>query len=186
MYYKPGPPDKKGRPGKPEKIFDPTIRESGPISTAVVGTDGRGEGSGGVRYTWAFLAKCHVPQKSIPIGKQEDTFGGYGCIFCAAEGQARGWTGPNGSLTSAQGFGTGDAASTFSGKSGHTTSSGGGGGNTSTATPIFGNLQTFMDHLQLHRKQEAWPCAEMQGRMKCVVGKTAEKGEEFDLNLLPV
>lgn len=184
MHSVAGPLDKKGRPGKPEKIFDPTARECGPLSTAVVNQDGRGEGAGGIRYKWAFLAKCHVTLKTMPEGKPDGTFGSYGCIFCAAEGQARGWTGPNGTLTTSHGLGASDAASTFSGKSGHTTGSA--NGTQSGATPIFGNIRMFMDHLQMHRREEAWPCAEMQGRMKCIVGRLAERGEDWEVNFLPL
>jgi len=184
LHTAPGPLDKKGRPGKQEKIFDPTPRRCGPLSTAIVGPDGQGEGAGGVRYKWAFLAKCHVPLKNVPEGKLDGTFGSFGCIFCAAEGQARGWTGPNGSLTASHGLGTSDAASTFSGRSEHTPTSP--GGSQSTATPIFGNIRMFMDHLQMHRKQEAWPCAEMQGRMKCILGRAAESGEDWEINFLPL
>lgn len=179
MASKNGPPDKKGRPGKPEKCFDQTIHECGPISTAIIGPDGRGEGSGGVRFKWAFLAKCHVPLKTVPenVGKQTGTVGSYGCIFCMAEGAARGWTGPNSSLS----FGSAnDAASTFSGTSGHSA------GSTSTGTPVFGNLQLFMDHLQMHRREEGWPCQEMQMRMKCIVGRVAERQEEWEINFLPL
>lgn len=168
----PGPPDKKGRPGRPEPIFDPTVRESGPLSSTLVGPDGRGEGAGGIRFKWAFLAKCHVPQKSAPYiyGKPNGTVGSFGCLFCTAEGAGRGWT------TSLPG----DAASTVSGRSTHSASSNSG------STPVFGNLQLFMDHLQMHRREENWPCPEMRGRMKCVVGRVADKGEEWEVNFLPL
>lgn len=168
MREVPGPVDKKGRPGKTIKIFDPTARECGPMSNAVVGPDGRGEGSGGIRYKWAFLAKSHVYLKTLPEGKPDGSFGGFACMFCAAEGANRGWS--TSTLVS-------DAASTRSGRSGHSSNN--------ANTPVFGNLQLFMDHLQMHRRQENWPCAEMQGRMKCIVGRVADRSEEWEVNLLP-
>ncbi|KAK5939775.1 hypothetical protein PMZ80_008157 [Knufia obscura] len=183
MHTTPGPPDKKGRPGKPEKIFDPATRECGPLSMAVVGPDGRGEGSGGVRYKWVFLAKSHVPLRTVTEGRHDGTFGGFACLFCAAEGQQRGWTTGVGGAAN-HGFGVNgsvgnDASSTLSGKSGHSSNNGAG-------TPVFGNLTLFMDHLQMHRREENWPCAEMLGRMKCVVGRVAERGDDWEVNFLPL
>lgn len=169
MHSIPGPPDKKGRPGKGEKVFDLTARECGPISTAIVGPDGRGEGSGGIRYKWSFLAKCHVPMK-MPAEKQDGTAGSFCCIFCVAEGAARGWLAP--ALS--------DAASTFSGKSGSVASDSLG------ATRVFGNFTSFMDHLQVHRKEEMWPGDEMRERMKCIVGRAATNREAWEINFLPV
>lgn len=173
MHSIPGPLDKKGRPGKPEKVFDLTVRECGPISTAIVGPDGRGEGSGGIRYKWAFLAKCHVPMK-MPAEKQDGTAGSFCCIFCVAEGSARGW------LTPTQTFN--DGASTLSGKSGSASGEGSGSG----TTRVFGNFTSFMDHLQMHRREEMWPGEEMRGRMKCVVGRAATNREDWEINFLPV
>lgn len=189
MAQAPGPPDKKGRPGKPEKVFDQTIRECGPMTSAIVGPDGRGEGSGGIRYKWAFLAKCHVTLKSQPDfggkGQSSGTIGSFGCLFCTAEAAARGWNtnmGGTGSMSlGMNGPGLNDAASTFSGVSGHSAGSGAVGN-----TPVFGNLQHFMDHLQMHRREENWPCEEMRGRMKCVVGRVADRNEDCDINFLPL
>lgn len=169
MRENPGPPDKKGRPGKAVKSFDPTIRECGPMLNAVVGPDGRGEGSGGIRYRWTFLAKSHVYLKTLPDGKPDGSFGGFACMFCTAEAANRGWS----TTTSAS-----DVASVRSGKSGSINS-------TSANTPVFGNLQRFMDHLQMHRRPENWPCAEMQSRMKCIVGRVAERNDDWEVNLLP-
>lgn len=184
-----GPPDKKGRPGKPEKVFDRTIRECGPLTSAVVGPDGRGEGSGGIRYKWAFLAKCHVPLKAPPdfgnMGQSTGTIGSFGCLFCTAEGAARGWVmtfdGSRSMSLGLNGPGLNDTASTFSGTSGHSAGSG-----PAQNTPVFGNLQLFMDHLQMHRREEYWPCEEMRGRMKCVVGRVADRGEDWEINFLPL
>lgn len=159
MSYAPGPSDKKGRPGKQEKIFDGTIRDS------VNAAPGGGVGTAGVRYKWAFLAKCHVPLKQVPEGKRDGSFGGFACLFCTAEGNNRGWLGGS--------TGGMDVMSIRSGQS-------------STNTPVFGNLQSFMDHLQLHRKAEYWPGLEMQGRMKCVVGRVARRDEDFDVNFIPL
>ena len=184
MAERPGPLDKKGRPGKAEKVYDPTVRECGAISSAVVGPDGRGEGSGGVRYKWVFLAKCHVPLKSQPdpSGKVDGTKGSFGCIFCIAEGAQRGWSNPSSTPSvGLNGLGLNDAASTFSGKSGQS-----GSGSANGITPVFGNLQLFMDHLQMHRHEENWPCGEMRGRMKCVVGRVADRNEDWEVNFLPL
>lgn len=169
----PGPPDKKGRPGKGERVFDTTIRECGPLSTAVIsplGANG-GDGAGGIRFKWAFLAKCHVPQKSPPDawGKPSGLTGSFGCLFCTAEGAGRGWTTV-----------PGETASTFSGKSGNS------GHSNPGTTPVFGNYQLFMDHLQMHRREENWPCPEMRGRMKCIVGRVADMGEDWEVNFLPL
>jgi hypothetical protein len=51
--------------------------------------------------------------------------------------------------------------------------------------PTFGNIGSFMDHLQMHMRPEATPGAEMQTRTKCIVGRVAETGEDFDINLPP-
>jgi len=181
MREAPGPLDKKGRPGKPERIFDPTTRECGPISTAIIGEDGRGEGSGGVRYKWIFLAKCHVPLQNVP-DKLDGSVGGYACIFCCAEGSARGWTTSAGGSHS---LGMNeprliDAASTESGWSGCSSSA------TNDSTPVFENITSFMDHLHMHRKEENWPCPEMLGRMKCVVGRVADRNDDWEVNFLPL
>lgn len=146
---------KKSKKGKEEKIFDNKVRVSN---------------GGGVRYRWVFLAKCHVQLKGVidqgSRAQREGEVGGFGCIFCCAEGVARGWVG------AANGAG--------SVKSG---SSGGGDGK---AAPVFGNVTSFMEHLEIHRKEEGWPSAEMLGRMKCVVGRKAGSDEEWDVNLVPV
>lgn len=179
MHSVPGPLDKKGRPGKPEKSFDLTARECGPLSTAVVGPDGKGEGSGGIRFKWVFLAKCHVPLKTV-ADKTDGTAGSFCCIFCVAEGSARGWLMPTQTFN--------DAASTFSGKSGSFSGfgSGGGAGGADGTTRVFGNFTSFMDHLQVHRREEMWPGEEMRSRMKCVVGRVAGPREDWEVNFLPV
>ena len=53
------------------------------------------------------------------------------------------------------------------------------------SAPTFGNIGSFMEHLQMHMRAEATPGAEMQARAKCIVGRVAETGEEFDINLPP-
>jgi len=116
---------------------------------------------GGIRYRWAFLAKSHVLCKTMQEGIRDGSFGTFGCIFCCTEGKARGWHTSSTTVTIA-------ATST------------------SPGTPIFGNVQSFMDHLQMHRKEEGWPCPEMLGRAKCIVGRVAEVGEDFDINLPPL
>ena len=60
--------------------------------------------------------------------------------------------------------------------------SGGQGG----GTPIFGNVGSFMEHLQVHRREEMRPGIEMLGRVRAVAGRRPEAGEEFDLALLPL
>ena len=147
----------KKKKGKEEKIFDPKVRVS-------LG--------GGVRYKWAFLAKSHCQLKSqvdyTTRQAKEGEVGAYQCLFCAAEGVSRGWTGAN----------LKDAASVRSGSTG---GSGSGGG-----TPVFGSLSTFLEHLdQMHRSEGGWPGAEMLGRMKCVVGRMAGGDEEWDINFVP-
>ena len=57
---------------------------------------------------------------------------------------------------------------------------------TTSAAPMFGNVQSFMQHLEMHRTAEGTPGVEMQGRMNCVAGRVAEAGEDFDINLPPL
>ncbi len=173
--------------GKPERTFDPKIRVSE---------------TGGVRYKWAFLARCHVNLKGmVPLGEagsREGSFGSFGCVFCCAEGKYRGWNdsspvsasstngvdkGVMGLLTSGK-----DRGSVRSGKSGHTANSGAKvDSGASQSTPIFGNVASFMDHLEtVHRGQDGWPNAEMQGRFRVVVGRLAGIHEDgWDVNFVP-
>ncbi len=53
-------------------------------------------------------------------------------------------------------------------------------------TPIFGNVASFMEHLQVHRREEMRPGIEMMGRLRGLAGRVPEKGEEFDVALLPL
>jgi hypothetical protein len=131
------------------------------------------------RYKWVFLAKSHVPLRThvdhVTGGRaaRDGEIGGFGCLFCAAEGAPRGW------LTAAN---INSSASIMSNSTG---SSGGGSGN-DKGTPVFGNVASFMAHLEMHRGEEGWPGAEMRGRMKCVVGKVASLAEEWEVNFVPV
>lgn len=50
-------------------------------------------------------------------------------------------------------------------------------------TPIFGNVKTLLEHLQLHR--ENVPGAELRDRTRCIVDRVAEPWEDFDINLPP-
>ncbi|ETN42926.1 uncharacterized protein HMPREF1541_02084 [Cyphellophora europaea CBS 101466] len=163
---------------KEEKIFDPKVRRS-----SVKGVDGQ---VGGVRYKWAFLAKCHVPLKKQVdwIGDLEAAsrgeVGRWGCLFCCAEGQSRGWVA--GGFT---GVGTNDGNASI--KSGSTGGSGKTTDSVPASTPVFDNLTAFMDHLDsMHRVSAGHPGAEMLGRMKCVVGREAAEGEEWEVNFVPL
>ncbi|KIX95498.1 uncharacterized protein Z520_08618 [Fonsecaea multimorphosa CBS 102226] len=161
--------DKKKR-GKPERIFDPRIRVS--------------EG-GGIRYRWAFLARCHVSLKGIALAdtpsSRDGSFGSFGCIFCCVEGKSRGWLDLSRTASNVTG-------STASIKSGH-------GNNNATktegvaqaTTPIFGNVSSFMQHLEnVHRHQDGWPNAEMVGRFRVVVDRTAPVEEAgWEVNFVP-
>jgi hypothetical protein len=51
--------------------------------------------------------------------------------------------------------------------------------------PTFGNIGSFMEHLQMHLNEEATPSAQMQARTKCIVGRVAEATEDFEINLPP-
>jgi hypothetical protein len=51
--------------------------------------------------------------------------------------------------------------------------------------PTFGNIGSFMEHLQMHLREEATPGAQMQARTKCIVGRVAEATEDFEINLPP-
>lgn len=167
---------------KEEKIYDPEPRAS-----TVRGSDGE---TGGVRYKWAFLAKCHVPVKSMSDdfallsgAGAKGEFGSFGCLFCCAEGVARGWVDKdeNGKVL------VHDGVSVMSGSTGSadTTKSGTGSAGKSD-TPIFKDLERFMEHLEMHRKEDGYPGAEMAGRMKCVFGRFAGEGEEWEVNFLPL
>ncbi|KAJ9606679.1 hypothetical protein H2200_008687 [Cladophialophora chaetospira] len=158
--------DKKKK-GKPEKVFDPRIRVS--------------EG-GGVRYRWAFLARCHVSLKGLVTidAPKDGSFGSFGCIFCCAEGKNRGWfdtAAADGPITT----------SNASVKSGRTANSGVKMDAGTQATPIFGNVASFMQHLEtVHRQQDGWPNAEMVGRFRVVVGRVAGVQDgAWEINLVP-
>lgn len=181
---------------KPVKLFDPKVRTSE---------------SGAIRYKWAFLAKCHVVMKGMvpyetALG-QSGAFGTFGCIFCAAEGKQRGWLDHKGLTGGGYGAslpGSGGAsvrsdsinvngstttitaaANTAARKSDAKHSK---GVDEANSTPIFGNIGSFLAHLEdVHGSSElGWPNAEMQGRMKLVVGRTAPVEEEgWDINFVP-
>jgi len=51
--------------------------------------------------------------------------------------------------------------------------------------PTFGNIGSFMEHLQMHLSEEGTPGAQMQARTKCIVGRVAEATEDFEINLPP-
>jgi hypothetical protein len=154
--------------GKPEKMFDPKVRTS----------------EGGIAYRWAFLAKSHLTTKETMDGVKDGSFGSFGCLFCCAEGVGRGWV-----VKEQQGedcVGLAEVATTAEGKrkkgAKHTSTS-----STSTSnTPVFGSVEGLMQHLQKHRTMEWTPGVEMQGWMKCVVGRIAEPDEDFDINLPPL
>ncbi|KIW67004.1 hypothetical protein PV04_06282 [Phialophora macrospora] len=168
--------DDKKKKGKPEKVFDPKVRVSG---------------SGGVRYRWAFLARCHVSLKgTMSLDAPKDgSFGSFGCIFCCAEGKNRGWLDISNAAGVVGGPVAGSKLSVKSG-SGRTANSGvklnlmAG----AQATPIFGGVTSFMQHLEsVHRPQEGWPNAEMAGRFRVVVGRVARPEEEgWEINFVPV
>ena len=169
---------KKKQNWKAIKLFDPRIRLSE---------------SGGIRYKWAFLAKCHAAMKGMvpyetALG-QSGAFGTFGCIFCAAEGKQRGWL--DKPLSGGDGASlAGSGASVRSSTSANTAvkKKGGSNGAEPNSTPMFGNVGSFMAHLEaVHRPEEGWPNAEMQGRMKLVVGRTAPMDEEgWDVNFVPL
>ena len=49
-------------------------------------------------------------------------------------------------------------------------------------TPMFGGIQTFMNHLVEHR--EHLPTGEVLYRMNCLVGRQAAVDEDFDINII--
>ena len=51
-------------------------------------------------------------------------------------------------------------------------------------TPLFGGIQTFMNHLLVHR--EHLPTGEVLYRMNCLVGRQAAITEDFDINIISV
>lgn len=50
-------------------------------------------------------------------------------------------------------------------------------------TPMFGGVQSFMNHLQQHR--DSPPSGEVLYKMNCIVGRVADVREDFDINLPP-
>jgi hypothetical protein len=156
--------DDKKKKSKPDKVFDPTIR----VSEA-----------GGVRYRWAFLAKCHVTRKGVVLADtQQNTgiLGSFGCIFCCAEGKSRGW------LDTANSAGVVGGPVVAGGRNSDPAAP------AVQATPIFGNVASFMQHLEsVHRPQSGWPNAEMMGRFRVVVGRMAPQHEAgWDINFVPL
>ncbi|RMZ84952.1 hypothetical protein DV738_g88, partial [Chaetothyriales sp. CBS 135597] len=66
--------------GKQENVFDNRIRV---------------RAGGGVRFRWIFLAKSHCPLRSqvdTSTAAKAGEIGAFQCLFCLAEGSARGWT----------------------------------------------------------------------------------------------
>lgn len=151
------PPAPGKKAAKPEKIFDPKLRTS----------------AAGIVYRWSFLAKSHVDSRGMTDGArdQEGHSDFFGCLFCCAEGARRGWL--DGSEVAASGVGGKRGSRSLS----PTTAT--------TGTPMFNGVDAFMHHLEMHRTPAGMPGYEMQGRMKCVVGRIADVGEEFDINLPP-
>jgi hypothetical protein len=153
---------------KPEKSFDLKPREC-------VG--------GGVLYKWAFLAKSHVQIKSSAelgsVEQRRGEYGSFGCIFCAGEAVRRGWALSGSDIWT--GLKEKDKHNKRGGGDGGSINSGTGGG-----TPIFGNLGSFMEHLQVHRREDMRPGVEMMGRVRGVAGRAPEVGEEWEVVLLPL
>ncbi|KLJ08811.1 hypothetical protein EMPG_15750 [Blastomyces silverae] len=57
--------------------------------------------------------------------------------------------------------------------------------------PIFGNVDTFMEHLRTHdgakiRGHSPRPEQELLNRTKCLMGRLAHDQEEFDINIPPI
>ena len=161
--------DDKKKKGKPEKVFDPKVRVS--------------EG-GGIRYRWSFLARSHVTLKGMTSldTPKDGSWGSFGCIFCCAEGKNRGWLDMANAAGVVGGPVAGSNTSAKSGRAPKTES-----GASVQATPIFGNVASFMQHLEtVHRSQDGWPNAEMVGRFRVVVGRVAPTNEEiWDVNFVP-
>jgi hypothetical protein len=102
------------------------------------------------------------------------------CIFCCAEGQSRGWEGSGFNHMHNNGDG-GSVKSSSTGNSGKTTDSGG-----ALHTPVFKDVLSFLEHLEMHRVGSGAPGPEMLGRMKAVCGRTAGESEEWEVNFLPL
>lgn len=77
----------------------------------------------------------------------------------------------------------GDGASVKSSSTGsHKTTDSGG----ALHTPVFKDLLSFLEHLEMHRVASGAPGPEMSGRMKAVCGRIAAEGEEWEVNFLPL
>ena len=59
-------------------------------------------------------------------------------------------------------------------------------GSFGSGTPTFGNVESLMAHLEGHRGGERRPGPVMIEKTRCIVGRTAEDKENFDINLTPV
>lgn len=138
----------------------------------------------GIAYRWAFLAKCHVTMKGTAEGVKDGSVGTFGCLFCCAEGLERGWVDARVGMAEGEGARAGAGSGAVSGEKGRRKAAP--PPTTTTTTPMFGNLVSFMQHLEMHRTADGMPGVEMQIRMKCVVGRIAEVGEDFDINLPPL
>ena len=136
---------------KKEKSFDSQVRVS----------------SGGIKYRWAFLAKCHVFNKGThsDATNSNDVFG---CYFCCAEGAAKGWMdqGVNAQLATLGTFENQKA--------------------TANVTPTFEGLDVFLEHLETHRLPARTPGLIVANELNCIVGRVARDSEDFDLNLPPL
>lgn len=75
----------------------------------------------------------------------------------------------------------GSVRSGSTGNSGKTTES-----NVGANTPVFGNLLSFLEHLEMHRVAAGAPGPEMLGRMKAVIGRVALEGEDWEINFMPL
>ncbi|EXJ84653.1 hypothetical protein A1O3_05323 [Capronia epimyces CBS 606.96] len=121
---------------------------------------------GGIKYRWAFLAKSHVLNKatSSDLDNSTDVFG---CYFCCAEGAAKGWVDDTltAQLATLGSFGDRKTSANL--------------------TPIFTGLRAFLAHLETHRTASRTPGLVVANEMNCIIGRTADDREDFDLNLPP-
>lgn len=141
---------------KREKTFDVQVRVS----------------EGGIKYRWALLAKSHVSKKAASKDGQHGSHDVFGCYFCCAEGMAIGWVDNSPSAQLATLGSLGDEKTQ--------------GNPVTSTTPTFTGLQPFLAHLDTHRTASRTPGQTVANATNCIVGRTADDGEDFDLNLPPL
>lgn len=120
----------------------------------------------GIRYRWIFLAKSHVRKKSLSLDSPAQKPSSF---YVGVQRQP-----PSAYYSSAVSVppsnanGTANFGCIFCSVEGR-------------ESGVYGNVETLMSHIFLEHAREMEEGARME--VRCVVGRVAEKGEEWDLNI---